>query len=321
MSGLLALLDDVAAIAKVAAASVDDIAANATRAGTKTLGVIIDDAAVTPNYVVGITAARELPMIARIAMGSLRNKAFLIPGLLALDYYFPIAVTGLLMIGGAYLCYEGAEKIWHKLISSNSHESGETDKAQDPTALEESRVSGAVKTDFILSAEIMTLALSMIESRSLWIELVTLCLVGLMVTLLVYGVVAVIVKLDDFGVLLAKRGRLSWTRAFGHWTVRSVPKLLWLLTVIGTAAMLWVGGNIFIHGMHELGMHQPNGFIEHLATLASSKVSEAFAAVANWLVTAFSDGIFGFILGSLLIPVVGKIFFPTWNLVMNKTNQ
>lgn len=320
MSGLLALLDDVAAIAKVAAASVDDIAANAARAGTKTLGVIIDDAAVTPNYVVGITAARELPMIARIAIGSLKNKALLIPGLLALDYYLPVAVTALLMVGGAYLCYEGAEKVWHKIMPSNTHDNGETEESKDPTALEESRVSGAVKTDFILSAEIMTLALSMIESRSLWVELVTLCLVGIMVTVLVYGVVAIIVKLDDFGVLLAKKGRLAWTRAFGHWTVRSVPKLLWLLTIIGTAAMLWVGGNIFIHGLHELGSHQPFAVIENIAFRASGSVTEALAASTNWFVTAFLDGVFGFTLGSLLIPFVSKILSPVWSHAFSKTN-
>lgn len=320
MSGLLALLDDVAAIAKAAAASVDDIAANATRAGAKTLGVIIDDTAVTPNYVVGITAARELPMIGRIAMGSLRNKAFLIPALLALDYYWPIAVTGLLMVGGAYLCYEGAEKIWHKFFPSGDHGEAESDETQDAVMLEESRVSGAVKTDFILSAEIMTLALSMIETRSLWVELVTLCLVGIMVTVLVYGVVAVIVKLDDVGVFLARKGRLAVTRTLGRWTVRSVPKLLWLLTIIGTAAMLWVGGNIFIHGMHELGIHQPLETITQLASCVSNQVSGALTAVINWSVTAFSDGFFGFLLGSLLIPFVSKILFPIGKIVARKTN-
>lgn len=321
MSGLLALLDDVAAIAKVAAASVDDIAANTARAGAKTLGVIIDDAAVTPNYVVGITAARELPMIARIAVGSLKNKALLIPGLLALDYYLPVAVTGLLMVGGAYLCYEGAEKVWHKILPANTHENGKAERAKDATALEESRVSGAVKTDFILSAEIMTLALSMIQSRSLWVELVTLCLVGVLVTALVYGVVAVIVKLDDFGVLLAKKGRLAWTRAFGHWTVRSVPKLLWLLTIVGTAAMLWVGGNIFIHGMHQLGAHQPFGFIESLAQSVSGGVPETFTAATNWFATALSDGIFGFALGSFVIAIISKILSPIWCLAFSRVTS
>jgi predicted DNA repair protein MutK len=318
MSGFLALLDDVAAISKVAAASVDDITANAARAGTKTLGVIIDDTAVTPNYVVGITAARELPMIARIAMGSLKNKAFLIPGLLALDYFLPVAVTGLLMIGGAYLCYEGAEKVAHKLFPSANHKGAGEAETQDPTALEESRVAGAVKTDFILSAEIMTLALSMIESSSIWVELVTLSLVGVMVTALVYGVVAVIVKLDDLGVLMARKGRLAITRTLGHWTVRSVPKLLWLLTIVGTAAMLWVGGNIFIHGMHGLGLLQPSGFIEDMASRAATTVGTGLSASVQWFVTAFSDGVFGIVLGSLLILAISRIGTPVWNLATRK---
>lgn len=320
MSGLLALLDDVAAISKIAAASVDDIAANTARAGVKTLGVIIDDTAVTPNYVVGIRAARELPMIARIAAGSLKNKALLIPVLLALDYFLPVAVTGLLMIGGAYLCYEGAEKVWHKLFPSASSKEAEQGEGQDPTALEEARVAGAVKTDFILSAEIMTLALSMIESPSIWVELATLCLVGLLVTALVYGFVAIIVKLDDLGVLMARKGRLALTRKLGLWTVRSVPKLLWLLTIIGTAAMLWVGGNIVIHGMHELGIEQPYALIEAMALRASTAVGQGLAATAQWLVTAIWDGILGLLLGLLLIPLVSRIGMPVWKLASGKSH-
>lgn len=320
MSGLLALLDDVAAITKIAAASVDDISANAARAGTKTLGVIIDDAAVTPKYVVGISASRELPMIGRIALGSLRNKAFLIPALLLLDYYLPVAVTVLLMLGGAYLCYEGAEKIWHKIMPAKPHENDQSEEIKDPTVLEESRVSGAVKTDFILSAEIMTLALSMIETRSLWVELVTLCLVAIMVTVLVYGVVAVIVKLDDFGVLLVKKGRFDLTRSFGRWVVRSVPKLLWLLTVIGTAAMLWVGGSIFIHGMHELGIQEPFGRIQALANMVADMLSSGLSGGVNWFITALADGILGFVLGSLLILTVSKMFVPIWERASNNTN-
>ncbi|WP_273725069.1 DUF808 domain-containing protein [Brucella gallinifaecis] len=320
MSGLLALLDDVAAITKIAAASVDDISANAARAGTKTLGVIIDDAAVTPKYVVGISASRELPLIGRIALGSLRNKAFLIPALLVLDYYLPVAVTVLLMLGGAYLCYEGAEKIWHKIMPAQSHKNEQSEEPNDPTMLEESRVSGAVKTDFILSAEIMTLALSMIESRSLWVELITLCLVGIMVTVLVYGVVAVIVKLDDFGVLLAKKGHFDATRSFGRWIVRSVPNLLWLLTVIGTAAMLWVGGNIFIHGMHELGIHAPFRIIQALATMIAAKVSSGLSGSVTWFITALADGVLGFSLGSLLILIISKFYMPISERVSNNTN-
>lgn len=321
MSGLLALLDDVAAISKVAAASVDDIAANAARAGTKTLGVIIDDTAVTPNYVVGISAAREIPMIVRIALGSLKNKALLIPALIGLDYFLPSAVTVLLMFGGAYLCYEGAEKIWHKVMSPAEHADSDDKQPQDPTALEESRVAGAVKTDFVLSAEIMTIALSMIESSSVWVESATLILVGIMVTILVYGVVAVIVKLDDLGVLMATKGRLSLTRVLGSWIVRSVPKLLWLLTIVGTAAMLWVGGSIVAHAMHELGIHQPYEFIEYVAQSAALNVTQSLSASIDWAVSAFADGIFGLLLGSLLIAVIEKITVPVWSFITGKMQR
>ncbi|KAA9369734.1 DUF808 domain-containing protein [Ochrobactrum quorumnocens] len=318
MSGFLALLDDVAAIAKIAAASVDDISANAAKAGSKTIGVLIDDAAVTPNYVVGITAARELPMIGKIAMGSLRNKALLIPVLLALDYFLPIAITALLMIGGAYLCFEGAEKVWHKLFpAEDQHEDG-SQEDKDPTALEEKRVAGAIKTDLILSAEIMTLALSMIETNSIWIELATLIVVGIMITVLVYGVVAVIVKLDDFGVLMARKGRLSATRALGRFTVRAVPKLLLVLTIIGTAAMLWVGGNIFIHGLHGLGVHQPFAWITETAADLAAYVSTGLASTVNWFATAFADGVFGFVLGSLIVIFMAKIAEPLWNATTGK---
>jgi predicted DNA repair protein MutK len=306
MSGFLALLDDVAAIAKIAAASVDDISANAAKAGSKTIGVLIDDAAVTPNYVVGIAAARELPMIGKIAIGSLRNKALLIPALLALDYFLPIAITALLMIGGAYLCFEGAEKVWHKLFPSNDHHEDGGSKEKDPTALEEKRVAGAIKTDLILSAEIMTLALSMIETNSIWIELFTLIVVGIMITVLVYGVVAVIVKLDDFGVLMARKGR-------------AVPKLLLLLTIVGTAAMLWVGGNIFIHGLHELGVHQPFAWISETAGNLAAFVSAGLSGTINWLATAFADGVFGFALGSAIVIIMAKVVEPLWNTVGQKS--
>lgn len=318
MSGLLALLDDVAAISKIAAASVDDISANAMKAGSKTIGVLIDDAAVTPNYVVGIAAARELPMIGRIALGSLRNKGLLIPALLALDYFLPVAITVLLMIGGAYLCFEGAEKVWHKFFLTEEHDGHSKSEENDPTALEEKRVAGAIKTDIILSAEIMTLALSMIETDSIWIELATLICVGIIITVMVYGVVAFIVKLDDFGVLLARKGYFYVTRVFGRWIVKGVPKLLAILTVIGTAAMLWVGGNIFIHGLHELGIHQPFAWISSFSTILAGQVTLSLRSATSWLVTAFADGVFGFILGSLITACLLKIITPIWKPVSRK---
>ncbi|MEN5298420.1 DUF808 domain-containing protein [Brucella sp. TWI559] len=313
MSGLLALLDDVAAITKIAAASVDDISANAAKAGTKTIGVLIDDTAVTPKYVVGIAAARELPMIGKIALGSLRNKGLLIPVLLLLDYFLPLAITALLMLGGAYLCFEGAEKVWHTLFPSEEHDGEESEQSKDATALEEKRVAGAIKTDLILSAEIMTLALSMIETNSIWIEIATLAMVGIMITVLVYGVVAIIVKLDDFGVLMARKGRSSATRALGRWMVRAVPKLLVVLTIVGTAAMLWVGGNIFIHGLHGLGVHQPFAWISETAADIAGEVTANLFGAVDWMVTALADGIFGFVLGSLIVLFMIKIASPLWN--------
>ena len=194
MSGLLALFDDVASIAKMAAASVDDIAAAAAKAGVKAAGVVIDDAAVTPKYVHGFAADRELPIIWRIALGSLKNKLLiLLPGLLALEYFLPAVITPLLMIGGAYLCFEGAEKLFHVLFP---HQDAEVDADFDtgePAQLEEEKVAGAIKTDFILSAEIMTIALAAIPEGSFWVEAVTLAIVGVMITVAVYGAVALIV--------------------------------------------------------------------------------------------------------------------------------
>src|SRR5690606_12054130 len=183
---------------------------------------------------------------------------------------------------------------------------------KDPTALEEARVAGAIKTDLILSAEIMTLALSMIESTSVWTELFTLVLVVIMITALVYGVVAVIVKIDDIGVLMARRGRLGATRTLGRLVVRVVPKLLLALTIVGTAAMLWVGGSIFIHGLHELGVHQPSEWISKIASGISAAVSENFKDAMNWSAMAFADGSFGFVLGSCVV-LCTTLARPFWN--------
>lgn len=313
MSGFLALLDDVAAIAKLAAASVDDIAAGAGKAGSKALGVVIDDAAVTPKYVTGIKAARELPMIARIAWGSLKNKTILLPLLIGLDLFLPQAITVLLMLGGMYLCYEGAEKVWHVLRPHDAH-AVEAYDPKYPTKLEEERVMGAIKTDFILSAEIMTLSLSVVETPSLWMQLLTLAAVGILITVGVYGAVALIVKLDDMGVLMARKGRFQPTRRLGRKLVKSVPKLLWLLSVVGTAAMLWVGGSIFIHALHSLGLHEPYGSIHHLAELAAGALPPAappaLSGTVHWATTALCDGLFGLALGLLLIPITIRVITP-----------
>jgi predicted DNA repair protein MutK len=319
MSGLLALLDDVAAIAKVAASSVDDIAAAAAKAGTKAAGVVIDDAAVTPKYVHGFSADRELPIIWRIALGSLKNKlVFLLPGLLALDQFLPQAITPLLMLGGAYLCFEGAEKLVHAIAPEADHEIEEDFDTKDPAHLEEEKVAGAIKTDFILSAEIMTIALATIESPSFWLQAVTLVVVGTFITVLVYGAVALIVKMDDVGLHLAARGRTYTGRALGRGLVVAMPKLMAFLSTVGTAAMLWVGGNIVIHGLEVTHLWiWPYQTIHHLAELAAAAVPAATGFV-EWLVTAALDGVFGVILGVILIPLATRVIGPLWAAVTGK---
>lgn len=319
MSGLLALLDDVAAIAKVAAASVDDIAAAAAKAGTKAAGVVIDDAAVTPKYVHGFSADRELPIIWRIALGSVRNKLLiLLPALLALDHFLPAAITPLLMLGGAYLCFEGAEKIVHAIAPHADAEVAEDYDTADPAHLEEEKVAGAIKTDFILSAEIMTIALATIESPSFWLQTATLAVVGLLITVAVYGAVAVIVKMDDVGLHMAATGRTGAGRALGRGLVRGMPKLMAFLSLVGTAAMLWVGGNIVVHGLEVTHLWVwPYETIHHMAEVAATAIGTAKGFV-GWFVTAFFDGIFGLILGILLIPLATRVIGPAIAAVTGK---
>jgi uncharacterized protein len=310
MSGLIALLDDVAAIAKVAAASIDDIAAATAKAGAKAAGVVIDDAAVTPKYVHGFSADRELPIIWRIALGSLKNKLIiLLPGLMLLNYFLPAVITPLLMLGGAYLCFEGAEKVFHAFAPHADHEVEADFDTKDPAHLEEEKVAGAIKTDFILSAEIMTIALATIESTNPWMQGITLAVVGTIITAVVYGAVALIVKMDDVGLRLAATSRTGAARAFGRGLVLAMPKLMSFLSIVGTAAMLWVGGNIVVHGMDVLGWSWLYDQIHHLAEAAAHAVPVATGFV-TWAVTAFFDGIFGLILGLLLIPVATKVIMP-----------
>ena len=313
MSGLLALLDDVAAIAKVAAASVDDIAAAAAKAGAKAAGVVIDDAAVTPKYVHGFEAKRELPIIWRISLGSLKNKLIiLLPAALLLSSFAPSWITPLLMLGGAYLCFEGAEKVFHKLFPHSDAEVKSDFDTKDPAHLEEEKISGAIKTDFILSAEIMTIALAAIPESNIWFEAVTLAIVGTGITIAVYGTVALIVKMDDLGLLMAARGRLRTTRALGRGLVLGMPILMAVLSTLGTAAMLWVGGSIITHGMDVLGWPWLYDLIHHWAVSAGQAVPAASAAV-EWMVTAAIDGVLGLILGIVLIPVATRIVTPIWN--------
>jgi predicted DNA repair protein MutK len=319
MSGLLALLDDVAAIAKVAAASVDDVAAAAAKAGSKAAGVVIDDAAVTPKYVTGFAADRELPMIWKIARGSVRNKLlFLLPGLLLLQALVPQAITPLLMLGGAYLCFEGAEKVFHKLFPHGDAAVDQDFDTRDPSHLEEEKVAGAIKTDFILSAEIMTIALATIPDSSLWMEAVTLAIVGVLITAAVYGAVALIVKMDDFGLHLAATGRSGAGRAIGRGLVSGMPSLLALLSSVGTLAMLWVGGSILTHGLEVLGWPWIYDQIHHLAEAAAHAVPQA-PGIVGWLVTAALDGVLGLVVGMLLIPLATRVLVPLLAVVSGKS--
>lgn len=311
MSGLLALLDDVAGIAKVAAASVDDVVAAAGKAGAKTAGVIIDDAAVTPKYVQGFAPARELPIIWRIARGSFFNKlVLLLPVAMLLANFAPWLITPLLMIGGAYLCFEGAEKVFHALFPHGDAHVAADMSVKDPGHLEEQKVKGAIKTDFILSAEIMTIALAAIEAPNVWMQAATLAVVGAGVTVAVYGAVAVIVKMDDVGLYLAKHGGSGVGRAFGRGLVKAMPVLMKVLSIVGTAAMLWVGGSIILHGLDVLGFPWLYHHIHDLAVAAGHMVSEGWTGTVEWSATATMDGIFGLGLGLLLIPVATRIVSP-----------
>lgn len=312
MSGLLALLDDVAAIAKVAAASVDDVIGQAAKAGSKAAGAVIDDAAVSPKYVQGFSPKRELPIVWKIAKGSFFNKlVILLPIALLLSTFAPWAIPPLLMLGGAYLCFEGAEKILHAFQHNDAHSKA----TGNPAHLEEQKVKGAIKTDFILSAEIMTISLAAITIDSVWIRAAVLALVGIGITVAVYGAVAAIVKADDLGLLMAKSGRLGLTRAMGRGIVRWMPTFLFVLTWVGTAAMLWVGGQIIVHGLGQLGWHLPEEIVHGWAVIVAHTVSEGWVGTVEWIVTAACDGALGFILGLLIIPVVNFVIAPIYRAV------
>jgi hypothetical protein len=304
-SGLVALLDDVAAIAKLAAASLDDIGAAAGKAGSKAVGVVIDDTAVTPRYVTGLSPSRELPIIARIAKGSLRNKLLiLLPLCLAITAFAPWALTPLLMVGGAYLCFEGAEKVIEAL-SGHEHAEADTDAGTDPKVLEDQKVAGAVRTDFILSAEIMAIALAEVAGGTLINEAITLAIVAVAITAGVYGVVAAIVKADDVGLHLAK-GSSAPLRALGRGLVNGMPPVLALLGIVGTAAMIWVGGQIVIHGLAQFGVAGPEHLI-HGAAVAAAHAVPSIGGIIEWIVGAAGAGVVGLALGGAIAWLVHLI--------------
>lgn len=319
--GLIALLDDMAAIAKLAAASLDDAAALAAKAGIKAAGVVVDDAAITPRYVLGFDAKRELPIVGKIAVGSLRNKLILLlPAILALSYFFSWMITPLLMFGGAYLCYEGTEKILEAIIrrQAHSHESQPDTVALSQHALEVEKVTGAIKTDFILSAEIMAITLGTVSDESIVMQALVLALVGIGITVAVYGVVALIVKADDVGVALTKSndgsivGRIS--RTFGRALVLGMPGFLTFLGAAGTAAMVWVGGDITLHGLEAYGVHSVSQAINSGAD-AAARALPSIAGPVKWTAMALLSGIIGLLIGAVSNPVIGFVFTPAWKLL------
>lgn len=365
-TGLLALLDDIAGLAKMSAASLDDVSAQAARAGVKAAGVVVDDAAVTPRYVTGFAASRELPIVWKIAVGSVKNKLlYLLPLALVLSFVAPWSISVLLMLGGAYLCYEGAEKVWHAIHPPPGGEEHEPASANPAPAApspgsapassvsgapspgtsapggaagasrrEDARVRSAIQTDFILSAEIMALTLASLTTDSVVAQAVILAVVGLGLTALVYGGVALIVKADDVGVALAANPRpvssllglrrlplarepsgadralAPVTRAIGRGLVRGMPPFLRLLAIVGTAAMLWVGGGILLHGMETFGLTLPEHWVEAAAHAVAALVPAVTAAAASWIVTAALSGLLGLAVGSLLLPFVEHLGGP-----------
>ncbi|WP_294284952.1 DUF808 domain-containing protein [uncultured Sphingomonas sp.] len=293
--GLVALLDDIAAMAKLAAASLDDVAGAAGKAGAKAAGVVIDDTAVTPTYVVGLSPARELPIIWKIAKGSLRNKLlFLLPAALILSALAPWAITPILMAGGAFLCFEAAEKILGALTGHGHGD--EAAAATSPEELENRQVSSAIRTDLILSGEIMAIALAELADQSLVNQAIALALVAVAITAGVYGLVALIVKMDDIGLHLAQKPA---TRTLGRGLVAAMPRVLSALSIIGTAAMVWVGGGIIVHGLEAFGFTAIPHVIHHAAEVAAAS-SGVLAGVVGWLVGAIGSGIVGIVIGGVI---------------------
>jgi uncharacterized protein len=295
--GLVALLDDVAALVKLAAASVDDVGAAAARASVKATGVVVDDTAVTPRYVQGLSPEREVPIIKKIAFGSLRNKlVFILPAAMLLSQFLPWLLTPILMVGGAYLCYEGAEKVW-EAVSGHHEEDGERVDAVD----EDKVVSGAIRTDFILSAEIMVIALNEVEDEPFLSRLIILVIVALLITALVYGVVALIVKMDDFGLRLAAR-ESGVSQRVGRGLVKAMPVLLQVLSTVGIAAMLWVGGHILLAGVDELGWHWLYDQVHHLEEAVSGV--GGIGGLLAWLVNTLASALIGLVVGAIVVAVL-----------------
>jgi uncharacterized protein len=301
--GLAGLLDDIAALAKLAAASIDDVGAAAGKASAKAAGVVVDDTAVTPAYVRGLAADRELPIIKKIAKGSLRNKLLLIlPAALILSAIAPTLVEIILMLGGTYLCFEGAEKIYHR-FAHDDHDGVDVPAVMLGPEAEAKTISGAIRTDLILSAEIMVISLKEVLNEPLVRRAIILVIVAVAITAVVYGVVALIVKMDDIGLSLAQRTSTS-SRKLGTAMVNGMPKLLTALSVVGTAAMLWVGGHILLVGAEKLGWHGPYDFVHDLEE--SVKDVSGIGGVLAWLINTAISAIIGLVVGGMVVAVVSR---------------
>src|SRR6478609_934909 len=289
VSGLFALLDDVAAMVKLTASSLDDIAAGAGRASIKAAGVVVDDAAVTPRYVQGLKPERKLLIILPVA--------------LLLSQFAPFLLTPILMVGGTYLCYEGAEKIWEKFSGHEAHaQDPEEVAAADAVDHEKQVVTSATRTDFILSAEIMVIALNEVANEGLLARAIILLVVAVLITALVYGVVGLIVKMDDAGLALAKRPGKA-VAGFGRGLVKSMPIVLSTLSWVGVVAMLWVGGHILLVGADELGLHAPYDWVHHLE-VAVHDATGGVGPALGWLTNTFFSAVLGLVVGALVVTVI-----------------
>jgi hypothetical protein len=302
-AGLTALLDDVAALARAAAASVDDVAAGASRASMKAAGVIVDDAAVTPRYVEGIRPERELAMIRRIATGSLRNKlVFILPAALLLSELLPWLLTPILMVGGTYLCFEGAEKLWELVGPGHHGHEAEAPVTAQGQEREDELVAGAIRTDLILSAEIMVIALDEVTDEALLARALILVVVALAITAGVYGAVAMIVKMDDVGLRLARSARARVAR-LGRGLAHAMPVVMSVLSKVGVAAMLWVGGHILLVGLDELGLSWLYETVHH----AEEDVADAIGGFGGWLANTAASALLGVIVGAVVVAVLHRV--------------
>jgi predicted DNA repair protein MutK len=321
--GLFALLDDVAALARIAAASVDDVGAAAGRASAKAAGVVVDDTAVTPQYLHGSAAARELPIIKQIAIGSLRNKLlFILPAAVLLGQFLPWLLPVILIFGGAFLAYEGAHKVYERVTGHATEAEEEVAPTGEFTPEHEKRtIANAVRTDFILSAEIMVIALKEVvgsdPDASIWMRAIVLAVVAVLITVLVYGVVALIVKMDDVGLHLAEKPSKGSQRV-GLALVSAMPRLLAAISLIGTLAMLWVGGHIFLVSLYEIGghdgllegtavgdaLHAPYDLLHHWEVELHDAIGGALGAIAGWLLNTLVSALVGLVLGGIVLAVL-----------------